>query len=61
MDDHPKSSIAYYRVYWRYLEPETGKHNWEMIDRQSHEPKVNLAIAGRDSEGWYTLGEIKIK
>jgi hypothetical protein len=30
--DHPMSSIAYFRVYWRFLEPEKGKYNWEMID-----------------------------
>lgn len=30
--DHPMTSIAYLRVYWRYLEPEVGKYNWEMIE-----------------------------
>ncbi|MCK4344559.1 MAG: DUF4832 domain-containing protein [Bacteroidales bacterium] len=32
-----------------------------IIDRQSHEPKVRLAIEGRDPEGWYTIGKLKIK
>jgi hypothetical protein len=31
--DHPMSSISYFRVYWKYLEPEMGKYNWEMIDK----------------------------
>lgn len=31
--DHPMTSIAYFRVYWKYVEPEMGKYNWEMIDR----------------------------
>ena len=31
--DQPMSSIAYFRVYWRYLEPEMGKYNWEMLDK----------------------------
>jgi hypothetical protein len=31
-----------------------------IVDRQSHEPKVNLAIEGRDTEGWYSIGEIEI-
>jgi Domain of unknown function (DUF4832) len=31
--DQPLSSIAYFRVYWKFLEPEMGKYNWEMIDR----------------------------
>ena len=30
--DHPMTSIAYFRVYWRYLEEEQGKYNWPMID-----------------------------
>ena len=25
--DHPMSSIAYFRVYWRFLEPEMGKRD----------------------------------
>ncbi|MBD0777575.1 DUF4832 domain-containing protein [Maribacter sp. ANRC-HE7] len=32
-----------------------------IVDPQSHEPKVNLAIEGRDNEGWYSFGEIKVK
>ncbi|GAI86565.1 unnamed protein product, partial [marine sediment metagenome] len=29
-------------------------------DRQSHEPKVKLAIEGMDQNGWYTIGNLKI-
>jgi len=32
-----------------------------IVDRQSHVPKVNLAIEGRNPDGWYTLGKIKIE
>ncbi|HZK60656.1 MAG TPA: DUF4832 domain-containing protein [Anaerovoracaceae bacterium] len=32
-----------------------------IVDRQSHEPKVNLAIAGRTPKGWYSVGKIEIK
>src|SRR5450759_252941 len=32
-----------------------------IVDRQSHEPKVNLAIEGKDTEGWYPVGKIEIK
>jgi hypothetical protein len=32
-----------------------------IVDRQSHEPKVKLAIEGRDTEGWYPIGKIEIK
>ena len=31
--DHPQTSIAYFRVYWKFLEPEQGKYNWPMIDK----------------------------
>ncbi len=31
--DHPATTTAYFRVYWRFLEPEKGKYNWEMIDK----------------------------
>ena len=32
-----------------------------IVDRQSFEPKVKLAIEGRDTEGWYTIGKISVK
>jgi hypothetical protein len=40
-----------------------GKYELQIgiVDRQSHEPKVNLAIEGRTPEGWYSIGEIEIK
>ena len=31
--DFPMTSIAYFRVYWRFLEPEKGVYNWDLIDR----------------------------
>ena len=30
---HPQTSIAYWRVYWKYLEPEKGKYRWDLIDQ----------------------------
>lgn len=30
--DHPMTSIAYFRVYWRFIEPEEGKYRWDLID-----------------------------
>jgi len=32
-----------------------------IVDRQSHEPKVNLAIEGRTTGGWYPVGQMEIK
>jgi hypothetical protein len=31
--DHPATTIAYWRVYWKFLEPEEGKYRWEMLDK----------------------------
>ena len=31
--DHPDTSIAYLRIYWKYIELEKGKYNWELLDK----------------------------
>ncbi len=31
--DYPQTSIAYFRVNWRFLETAPGVYHWEMIDR----------------------------
>ena len=31
--DHPQTSMAYFRVYWTFVEPEPGQYNWAMIDK----------------------------
>jgi hypothetical protein len=30
--NHPMTSIAYFRVYWKFIEPEQGKYRWELLD-----------------------------
>ena len=32
-DNFPYSTTSYFRVYWRYLEPERGAYDWEKLDR----------------------------
>jgi hypothetical protein len=32
-----------------------------IIDPQSNKPKIKLAISGKQDDGWYYLGKIKIK
>ncbi len=32
-EGHPQTTIAYWRVYWRYLEPEEGRYRWDLLDR----------------------------
>lgn len=65
--DYPMTTIAYFRVYWKYLEPEQGKYNWEMIDKAlntAHERHQTLMLriapygsgpAGNDTDVpvWY--------
>jgi hypothetical protein len=31
--NYPQTSIAYFRVYWKFFEPEQGKYNWPMLDK----------------------------
>jgi hypothetical protein len=28
----PMTTIAYFRVYWKFVEPEEGRYNWPMLD-----------------------------
>lgn len=30
---YPMTTIAYFRVYWKYVEPEIQEYNWGMIDK----------------------------
>ena len=31
--DHPMTSMAYFRVYWKFVEPEQGKYRWDIFDK----------------------------
>ena len=31
--DHPMTSIAYFRVYWKFVEPAQGAYCWELLDK----------------------------
>ncbi|HEX5555294.1 MAG TPA: DUF4832 domain-containing protein [Chitinophagaceae bacterium] len=45
--DYPMTSIAYFRIYWRYIEPEMGRYNWAMIDKAletAHERHQTLML-----------------
>ncbi len=30
---HPLTSIAYFRIYWKFIEPEMQKYRWDLLDR----------------------------
>jgi hypothetical protein len=32
-DGYPATSLAYFRIYWKFLEPEPGRYRWELIDQ----------------------------
>jgi len=62
--NYPATSIAYFRVYWKFLEPQAGKYNWDMIDKalstaESRGQTLMLRIAPygsgpeRDVPDWY--------
>lgn len=33
MKDHPLTSIAYFRIYWKFLEPKRGTYDWDVLDK----------------------------
>jgi len=62
--DHPATTIAYWRIYWKFLEPEQGKYRWDMLDKalevaHSRGQTLLLRIAPygtgseRDVPSWY--------
>jgi len=55
--------IIYDNAVFVPLDMPSGEYNLQIgiVDCQSHEPEVNLAVEGRDAEGWYSLGQIEIK
>lgn len=70
--DYPPTTIAYFRVYWKFFEPEKEQYNWEMIDQAlamaaSRGQALMLRIAPhgtgpeRDVPHWYRemVGEKK--
>ncbi|HQH72827.1 MAG TPA: DUF4832 domain-containing protein, partial [bacterium] len=62
--NHPDTTIAYFRVYWRFLEPEQDKYRWDLIDqalRTAHQRGQTLWLrvapygTGKDNDvpDWY--------
>nr|MDD6334952.1 DUF4832 domain-containing protein [bacterium] len=31
--EHPLCSLSYFRIYWRFMEPEEGQYRWDLIDK----------------------------
>ncbi len=62
--DFPATTIAYLRVYWKFIEPEKGKYNFELLDKalitaEERHQTLLLRIAPygtgpeRDVPSWY--------
>jgi hypothetical protein len=60
----PMTTIAYLRIYWKFVEPEMGKYDWAMLDKvlkTAHARKQTLMLrvapygTGRDNDApdWY--------
>ncbi|MGH9585530.1 MAG: DUF4832 domain-containing protein [Acidobacteriaceae bacterium] len=69
--DYPMTSIAYFRIYWRFVEPDEEVYNWNMLDKalqtaHARHQTLQLAIApygtGPDTDvpAWYrkVTGEV---
>ena len=70
--DHPDTTIAYLRIYWKFIEPQRGKCRWDLIDkaldtarRRGQSLMLRIAPYGtgnqNDVPGWYRtlVGEKK--
>ncbi|MFH0756857.1 MAG: DUF4832 domain-containing protein [Bacteroidota bacterium] len=62
--DYPATTLAYFRIYWRFMEPEQGKYRWELLDMALQIAKsrgqtllLRIAPYGKEDEndvpGWY--------
>jgi len=62
--DYPATTIAYWRIYWKFMEPNQGEYRWDMLDRaletaRSRGQTLLLRIAPygtgdeRDVPDWY--------
>lgn len=61
---HPITSLAYFRIQWKFIEPEQGRYRWDFIDEllriaKKRNQKLTLRISpykgkpGEDVPAWY--------
>ena len=62
--NYPMTTIAYFRIYWKFIEPNMGKYRWDLIDKaletaRQRQQTLMLRIAPygtgtqNDVPGWY--------
>jgi hypothetical protein len=62
--DYPMTTIAYFRIYWKFIEPNMGQYRWNLIDKaletaRDRQQTLMLRIAPygtgteNDVPGWY--------
>jgi len=63
VDGLPDCEYTVLTFVWDTEYVPTGEYDIQIgiVDRFSYEPKVKLAIEGRESDGWYQLGKIKVQ
>jgi hypothetical protein len=32
-ENHPDTSLAYFRIYWKFIEPQRDQYRWDLLDR----------------------------
>lgn len=63
-EGYPDTTIAYFRIYWKFVEPEQGKYRWDLIDKALETARqrgqtlmLRIAPYGtgnqNDVPGWY--------
>ncbi|MHC4356822.1 MAG: DUF4832 domain-containing protein [Planctomycetota bacterium] len=63
-EGYPDTTIAYFRIYWKFIEPEQGKYHWDLIDKALETARqrgqtlmLRIAPYGtgnqNDVPGWY--------
>ncbi|MHC4323056.1 MAG: DUF4832 domain-containing protein, partial [Planctomycetota bacterium] len=63
-EDYPDTTIAYFRIYWKFIEPQQGKYRWDLIDnalktacQRGQTLMLRIAPYGtgnqNDVPGWY--------
>jgi hypothetical protein len=65
-EDYPMTTISYFRIYWKFIEPNMGNYRWDLIDKAletAHQRQQTLMLriapygtgTQNDVPGWYRV------